>query len=94
MGIAAVRGLQNDHHHDCVYCGTATAKNREVAQMELFGLLLVLIGLGVMYLSRQSEGVSGAFFFLLGLILLCMGVYLLFFEDGEAIARWISFLGN
>jgi sulfite exporter TauE/SafE len=62
--------------------------------MELLGLVLVLIGLGVVYLARQSEGLSGAFFFLLGVLLFLMGIYLLFFEKGEGVSRWLPFLGN
>ena len=60
--------------------------------MELIGLVLLVIGMFVSYCARQGEGTSGAFLFLLGLALLAMGIYLMFFEDGTGLARWFPAL--
>lgn len=58
--------------------------------MAFVGLVLLLVGLGVVYLARQTDGVSGAVFFLLGLFLLGFGIYLLFFEQGEGAGKWLE----
>ena len=62
--------------------------------MELVGLILFFVGLGVMYLARRSEGISGAVFFLLGLTLVGLAVYWIFFEQGTGLTRWIEGLGR
>ena len=53
-------------------------------------LAIQLIGLGIMYFARQTQGVSGAVLFLLGLFLVGFGIYLLFFEQGEGAGRWLD----
>ena len=62
--------------------------------MELAGLILLLIGLGVVYLARQTEGVSGAVFYVLGWVLVGVGAYWLFFEQGQGLGRWIEGLAR
>lgn len=57
--------------------------------MALVGLVLFLIGLGVMYLARQSDGISAAVLFLLGLLMVGFGIYALFFEPGQGLGRWL-----
>jgi hypothetical protein len=46
--------------------------------MALVGLILLLIGAGIMYFARQTDGVSAAVLFLLGLVLAGIGCYGLF----------------
>jgi len=60
--------------------------------MALVGLVLFLIGLGVMYLARQSDGISAAVLFLLGLLMVGFGIYALFFEQGQGAGRWLESL--
>jgi hypothetical protein len=60
--------------------------------MALIGLVFFLVGLGLMYFSRQTQGVSGAVLFVLGLLLFVFGVYALFFEQGEGLGRWLEWL--
>jgi len=62
--------------------------------MELLGLILFIVGLGVIYLARRTEGVSGAAFFLLGLVLVGLAIYWIFFEEGKGLTRWIEGLGR
>ena len=57
--------------------------------MALVGLVLFLFGLGVMYLARQSDGISAAVLFLLGLLMAGFGIYALFFEQGQGLGRWL-----
>jgi len=57
--------------------------------MALVGLVLFLFGLGVMYLARQSDGISAAVLFLLGLLMVGFGIYALFFEQGQGLGRWL-----
>jgi cytochrome c biogenesis factor len=57
--------------------------------MALVGLVLFLFGLGVMYLARQSDGMSAAVLFLLGLLMVGFGIYALFFEQGQGLGRWL-----
>ncbi len=57
--------------------------------MALVGLVLFLLGLGVMYLARQSDGISAAVLFLLGLLMVGFGIYALFFEQGQGLGRWL-----
>ena len=52
------------------------------AELALVGIILFLIGLGMMYFARQSEGVSGAVLFLLGLLLIGFGIYALVLRAG------------
>ena len=63
------------------------------AAMALIGLVLFLIGLGVMYFARQSDGIGGVFLFLLGLFLFGFGIYFLFFEQGEGGRRLLGLAG-
>lgn len=58
--------------------------------MALAGLVLFLVGLGIMYFARRTEGVSGAVLFLLGLLLVGFGIYSLFFEQGQGLSQWID----
>lgn len=58
--------------------------------MAFVGLILLLIGVVIVFFARQTEGVSGAVLFLLGLALAAFGVYLLFFERGEGAGRWLD----
>lgn len=58
--------------------------------MALVGIIVLLIGLGVMYLARQSDGVSAAVLFLLGLLMFVFGIYALFFEQGQGAGRWLE----
>jgi len=60
------------------------------AELALIGIILFLIGLGIMYFARQSEGVSGAVLFLLGLLLVGFGIYALVFEQGQGAGRWLE----
>ena len=60
--------------------------------MALIGLVLFLVGLALMYFSRQTQGVSGAVLFVLGLLLFVFGVYALFFETGEGAGRWMEWM--
>ena len=60
--------------------------------MALIGLILFLVGLAVMLFARRTQGLSGAVFFLLGVLLSCLGLYGLFFERGEGAGRWLEFL--
>jgi multisubunit Na+/H+ antiporter MnhB subunit len=58
--------------------------------MALVGIIVLLIGLGVMYLARQSDGISAAVLFLLGLLMVVFGIYVLFFEQGQGAGRWLE----
>ena len=58
--------------------------------MALVGIIVLLIGLGVMYLARQSDGISAAVLFLLGLLMVVFGIYALFFEQGQGAGRWLE----
>lgn len=60
--------------------------------MALIGLVFLLVGLGLMYFARRTQGFSGAILFLLGLLLFLFGVYALFFEQGEGLSRWMEWL--
>ena len=60
--------------------------------MALFGLVFFFVGLGLIYFSRRTQGISGAVLFILGLLLFVFGVYALFFEQGEGLSRWMEWL--
>lgn len=60
--------------------------------LTLVGILLALIGVGIMWFARQTEGLSAAVLFLLGLILFLLGLYFAFFESGSGAARWFSWI--
>jgi hypothetical protein len=56
------------------------------------GILLILFGLVLVWLSRDSEGFGRAAPLLLGLLLCAMGVYCAFFETGEGLARFLPWI--
>lgn len=56
------------------------------------GILLALFGAGIMWFAKQTEGVTGAILFLLGLVCFLIGLYLAFFESGEGAARWFGWI--
>lgn len=58
--------------------------------MALIGLFLIVFGLGVIYLARRTDGISGAVLFLLGMFMAGFGIYSLFFEQGHGAARWLE----
>lgn len=58
--------------------------------MEFLGLILTLVGLAIMAFARRTEGLSGAVLFMLGVALAGMGIYLIFFETGEGLNRWLG----
>lgn len=60
--------------------------------MALVGLVIFFVGLGLMYFSRRTRGISGAVLFIIGLLLFVFGVYALFFEQGEGLSRWMEWL--
>ena len=60
--------------------------------MELIGLILFLAGLGIMYFAKQTDGISGAVLFILGLFLLVFGIWALFFETGEGAGRFLGWV--
>ena len=60
--------------------------------MALVGLVFFLIGLGLMYFSRRTHGISGAVLFVLGLLVFGFGFYALFIEQGEGLGRWVEWL--
>ena len=60
--------------------------------MAFVGLIFLFVGLGVMYFAKQTQGVSGAVLFILGLLLFVCGIYALFFETGEGAGRWMSWM--
>ena len=62
--------------------------------MAAIGLLLTLLGLWIMNFARKTEGISGAVFFLIGLALMLMGLYMLFFETGAGAASWMPWLAR
>ena len=62
--------------------------------MAALGIVLTVIGFWIMSLARKTEGISGALFFLIGLGLLIMGLYLALFEGGAGAARWIPWLAR
>lgn len=61
--------------------------------MELIGIILFVVGLGIMYFARRTQGISGAVLFLLGLFIAAIGIYSLFFEQGQGGGRWFDRLG-
>ena len=58
--------------------------------MEFMGLVFLLLGLGLMYFARRTQGISGAVLFLLGLAVLGFGAYALFFEPGTGPFEWLG----
>jgi len=56
------------------------------------GMLAALIGCGLMAMARRGEGIGAALFFVLALALFLFGLYLIFIEDGQGAARWLTFL--
>jgi hypothetical protein len=61
--------------------------------MELIGIIFFVIGLGIMYFARRTQGIGGAVLFLLGLLLGVVGIYSIFFEQGQGGGRWLDRLG-
>lgn len=60
--------------------------------MALIGLVFFVVGLGLMYFARRTQGISGAILFVLGLLIFSFGIYALFFEQGEGLGRWMEWL--
>jgi len=56
------------------------------------GLAIAFVGLLLMRSAREREGIGGVFFFLVSLVLLLMGLYLAFIEEGEGLRKWMPFL--
>lgn len=60
--------------------------------MALIGLIFFVVGLGLTYFARRTQGISGAILFILGLLIFAFGIYTLFFEQGEGLGRWMDWL--
>ncbi|MDH3523408.1 MAG: hypothetical protein OES32_07450 [Acidobacteriota bacterium] len=59
---------------------------------KLAGLVAFALGFWLARSARESEGLGGAALFLLGLAFCAGGLYLIFIEDGQGLARWMPFL--
>ena len=45
-----------------------------------------------MWFAKQTEGISAAILFLLGLVLFLLGLNFAFFQSGTGAARWFSWI--
>jgi sulfite exporter TauE/SafE len=56
------------------------------------GFILTALGLLMIWLSRESEGLGRYVPTALGVILVAMGLYSALFETGLGLARWLPWL--
>jgi hypothetical protein len=56
------------------------------------GFVLIALGLLMLWLARDSDGLGRYVPATLGVILIAMGLYSALFETGEGLARWMPSL--